>query len=412
MISVVDKLNLGHAPVGNPANKENTMLQIERLSKDIAALGDLAQERQQQNHDDISTAKTWLQQAPPPEEIRRHTAQLANAEKGWSGALPVSDTAVNATLPLKNGPLQHVKLIAVDGSQIFTDHHAAVPYYLIQVGGIVFKYNQQAPKEHSEPSLYYTDKDLYDARGYLIGSEQINQRRMLHEMAYLAEISALETPSAETVTFALTDGPLQWPYVERSRADRLALDSYLDSLGQVQKAGGVPVGYVDRPGGRALIEMLWAMQLPAESLKEEVQNHPLRFLTDQHLMTHVLKSGEHTPWFTRPTATNRNHANAGQEIWFCYVNVGRSTHPVIARVEQPSWAVENRSNDILHSALHHQAQVLNGYPYVLARAHEIALVSTKDKQVLDNILQRQFLKHGFIVRSSEKARQKSYLGKR
>ena len=67
---------------------------------------------------------------------------------------------------------------------------------------------------------------------------------------------------------------------------------------------------------------------------------------------------------------------------------------------------------MLHAALRHQSSVLNGYPYVLARAHEEALVTTRDKAALDSEIQRRLFEQGIVVRPSEKAQQKAFLGRR
>jgi len=100
-------------------------------------------------------------------------------------------------------------------------------------------------------------------------------------------------------------------------------------------------------------------------------------------------------------------------VWFCYVNVGVTRIPVIARVEAPGWGAQNEDAiTTLHAVLLHQSQVLNGYPYVLARAHEEALVTTADKAALDSEIQRQLIAQGIFARPSEKAQQKAFLGKR
>jgi len=68
--------------------------------------------------------------------------------------------------------------------------------------------------------------------------------------------------------------------------------------------------------------------------------------------------------------------------------------------------------DILQSVLQHQAQVLGGYPYVLARAHEEALVTSRDKGILEQTIQRELLRDGLYTEPSAKAQQKSLLSHR
>ena len=130
-------------------------------------------------------------------------------------------------------------------------------------------------------------------------------------------------------------------------------------------------------------------------------------------MARVLAPGVWTTWFTRPTPTNRRHAAEGQEIWFCYANLGSQHAPAIARIEVPAWAaVRENAMRALQAALCHQAAALDGYPYVLARAHEEALVTTQDKATLEHAIQQELLGAGIVAQSSDKARQKLLLGRR
>ncbi len=79
-------------------------------------------------------------------------------------------------------------------------------------------------------------------------------------------------------------------------------------------------------------------------------------------MVDVLAPGAWTPWYTRPTATNRRHAADGQEIWFCYANLGTQHGPAIALIEVPSWAPSRRAvMTTLQAALRHEGSMLDGY---------------------------------------------------
>lgn len=390
------------------------MLHIERLKTDIDALSRLAVERQTLREDDIVRALRWLAEAPTPVTLRERLAPVTSGDHDWPGALPAGDVPLGARLTVDGDPPQGAVVIGVDGSQVYPDPHAAVLYYLIQIGGLAFGYDGSRPRPYSCEALHFKDEELYDAQGYLISPERVGMERLVQEMAYLAELTAIEhrlAPAAPLL--ALTDGPLLWPYVERSRADFQAVDAYLDALTEIRQAGGLPVGYVARPGGRALVELLWASRLAPEDVPGRLQENPLRQLTDAALMAHLLAPGERSAWFTRPSATNHRHAGRGHEVWFCYVNVGAARMPVIARVEAPGWGAMNEDViTTLHAVLLHQSQVLNGYPYVLARAHEEALVTTADKAALDAEIQRQLFAQGILARPSEKAQQKAYLGRR
>jgi len=395
------------------------LLHIERLKTDINALSRLAAERQTLREDDVARALRWLAAAPDPATLRERLALVTSGDHDWPGALPATAAPLAARFTGDGDPPHGTVVIGVDGSQVYPDPHAAVLYYLIQIGGLAFGYDGSRPRPYSCEALHFQDEELYDAQGYLISPERVGMERLVQEMAYLAELAAIEqrlAPAAPLI--ALTDGPLLWPYVERSRADFQAVDAYLAALTEIRQAGGLPVGYVARPCGRSLVELLWASQLAPEDMTGRLAENPLRQLTDAALMAHYLAPGERSAWFTRPSATNHRHAGRGHEVWFCYVNVGAAHLPkgyadAIARVEVPGWGAQNADAiTALHAVLLHQSQVLNGYPYVLARAHEEALVTTADKAALDSEIQRQLIAQGILARPSEKAQQKAFLGKR
>jgi hypothetical protein len=390
------------------------MLHIERLKANIDTLSRLAVEKQQNRKADVVTVLRWLDEAPESVVLRARLAPVITGGHDWPGALPMTDDSLNARYTAHNDPPRGAVLIGVDGSQVFPDPHAAVLYFLIQVGGLVFRYDGSRPGSYSHESLHFEDSELYDEQGYLISTERVGMQRLVQEMGYLADLVDVECQISPTApVIAMTDGPLLWPYVARSRGDFLALQQYLDAISRIRQAGGVPAGYVARPGGRSLVELLWASRLSPEDIPVKLDENPVRFLTDSALMAQFLAPGERSAWFSRPSATNQRHAGHGHEVWFCYVNVGSERGSVIARVEVPGWgAADESAIATLHAMLRHQSAVLNGYPYVLARAHEEALVTTQDKAALDNEIQRRLFEQGILVRPSEKAQQKAFLGRR
>ncbi|MCD6345213.1 MAG: DNA double-strand break repair nuclease NurA [Anaerolineae bacterium] len=381
------------------------MLHLERLKRDIATLGEHAVARQRQRDAAVKTALRWLANAPPPSVLRERVAQAADAERAV--ALPTGDAPLDRRFTHTAPPARGTTLVAVDGSQIPPDRHAAVLYYLIQVGGLTFRYNGQAPTPHSEATLHFEERELYGEDGLLI-TGQLGMQRSVAEATYLAAlVEEARDAQAPSPILALNDGPLLWPYSGRSNEEKTAFPAYLAALGHIQKCGGIPVGFVERPGGSPLVELL---RLGQATPPDEVSS---QILTDRALLAQALAPGERSVWLTRSSATNERHARAGQAVWFCYLNVGEHGFPVIARIEVPDWAARQDAwMETLHAVLLHQARILHGNPYVLARAHELAVVTRQDKAALESILHRRLLEKGLVVRVSEKARQKAYLGKR
>ncbi len=390
------------------------MLRLERIRDDIAALGQHAALDQQNQGKVLALARRWLADLPDHEALRQHIQPLLSGASQWGGAIPVTDEPLSVPIPCPGMPPDGLVVVGVDGSQIFPDRHALVLYYLLQVGALLFRYNGTTPSVHTAEWLHYEERELFDARGYLMGSEVLAMERMVKEMEVLADLLSAERQAAPGLIFGLSDGPLLWPYMDRDGdTTQQARAAYLGAIERVQRHDGIPVGYVDRPGGQPLLELLWVSQLPAEDLLQRSDQTPLGRLTDEQFLSEVLSPGQRTPWFTRRTAANQRHAAAGQEIWFCYMALGSAGDRAIARIEAPAWAAERADiTTALHTMLWHQASALDGYPYVLARAHEEALVTTQDKVALEQAIQRQFLEQGIVAQPSNKARQKALLGKR
>ncbi len=384
------------------------MLHLEQLGSEIAALGEHAINQQRGQQEGCKEAHARLTSAPPTAELRELAAQHADRE---ACALPTTDVPLGQRLATDAVPQRETVVIAVDGSQIMPDRHGPVLYYLIQVGGLIFRYNGAAPTSHREAELFFNETDLYDNEGQIIG-RQLGMRRTVAELRFLAKLmTETKMAGAPDPALALVDGPLLWPYSGRSDEEQTLLPLYMKALNQFQETNAMPAGFVERPGGRPLLNLL--NLIPAPAINGKSLHVAGTRLTDRMLMEIYLAPGERTVWLTRQSPMNQQHARRGHKIWFCYLNVGTPGYPVIARIEAPAWAASNAKwSTQLHNVLLHQSQILHGYPYVLARAHEVALVTQEDKVALDNLLQQRLMQAGLPARPSEKARQKTYLGRR
>lgn len=390
------------------------MLRIERLREGIRALSAHAAEAHTRRRRDADEALRWLREAPPAAALITEIEASLDTLGTWSGAVPCGAIPIDARLPATPLSLDGTIVIAADGSQIYPDRHASALYYLIQLGGIVFRYNGQAPTCYSRESLHFEEHELYTENGLLVSSEAIGAQRMVEEMAFLGDIAAEERRARpEAPIFTLSDGPLGWTYLMRSESEQRNVQTYLAALDRLRASNANPVGYVDRPGSSALIELLWFSRLASAHRGEQLDQNPLALLTDQALMAQHLAPGERSPWFRRLGPAQQRHRAAGHEIWFCYLNIGRAEQPIIARIEAPAWTAQDEATvTMLHNVLLHQGRALDGYPYALARAHEEALVTVEDRAALDALIQRHLLALGVMAQPSEKARQKAYLGQR
>ena len=88
---------------------------------------------------------------------------------------------------------------------------------------------------------------------------------------------------------------------------------------------------------------------------------------------------------------------------FFYLNVGSE----IARVEVPPWTADDPMQlDLVQAVVLDQCQKGLGYPNVLARAHEQALVSGQDRLAFEYLRDAMQTREGVPPRASEKLHSK------
>ena len=136
-------------------------------------------------------------------ELRQKVERAAQEDPFLRCARPVNEGLKKAfsTPPLPEG----VTVLAADGSQISPDRHAALQYYLINVGSIEIRLGlPQPPLPTVKTSLYYGD-ELYTTQGGLVTEEEVALLRDRRERELLAELAEVAAPPVIT----LTDGPLE-----------------------------------------------------------------------------------------------------------------------------------------------------------------------------------------------------------
>jgi hypothetical protein len=393
-------------------------LELSKLAGQVNQMGRTMVERQTRCAALIARARATLaEHGAVTQELRDKVARARNSDQSWRGAEPYSERMDERCLP-KVDPCT-VTLIAVDGSQVYPDRHGIATYYLLNTGSIVLRQGSgQAPVVEAVPVLFFEDNDLYDEAGHLRDLDHINRLRDHQEIERLADLaqaerSALGGDLARSIV-VLSDGPLLPWIPQRSPNDNLGTEvTYLvGQLDRMRKAHALPVGYVDRPNSAYVLRTLELADLAlAEIDREAVRKGCYRLLADRLLFAD-LEPNQRSALFASTSEINRRYAEKGHRIIFFYVNVAR--HPgaqnaVIARVELPEWVAGDPATlDLVHQAIYGEC-ALTSYPYVLARAHELAVVGTAERANLESMLEQTMLRCGLHPATSIKAREKHLL---
>jgi hypothetical protein len=278
-----------------------------------------------------------------------------------------------------------VTLIAADGSQISPDRHAAVLFSLVNVGAIVMQAGSgQAPEIHTDSHLLFDD-EIYTETGMLT-EEAIGQRRDIAERRKLLELA----PAYPAPVVALTDGPVELWGAKGAETEEYHrnLELHKSILSQLQARDVTVAGYVDKPAADLVIRLLEIARLSTdEEFKNIRKHHNLRGVTDRWLYS-FLPGGHRSAVFGLQSGS-RTQYTGDLALHFFYLNVGETQHPWLVRVEIPAWvALDTGKLDLLHTALLEQCGIMGAkpYPYILHRAHEIAVVKFEEKEQVEQML--------------------------
>ena len=275
-------------------------------------------------------------------------------------------------------------LIAADGSQILPDRHAAIQYYVINVGAIAMRIGSGASPE------IFTDTELHildEFEDTFFSESQIALLRDVSERKKLLEVAQNYPPPV----LALTEGQLElWGAVdiENSRDFEKTLNDYLNALKEMQTQNIITSGYVDKPGANWVVRMLEIVKIPKEELRNLRRHRPFLGVTDSWLFGKILGKHQRSAVFSLQAKSADKYKDS-IAIHFFYLNVGDEQKPVIVRVDVPLWVVHNKEAlNMLHCALIEQTQIMSHkpFPYLLHRAHETAVVSMREKEQVDQML--------------------------
>jgi len=336
--------------------------------------------------------------------------KMLRAGQSWRGASPTSES-VNSVFPTPQLP-GGFSTIGADGSQIFPDRHGLALYYLINTGSIVVRHGSgDTPRTTSQPQLFYEEGDLYPMGDAIISPELIAGMR---DVAEMAELARLVDEERSVSSLALLDnGLLLWlashdAGIPPAQIDKLK-NEYLQCMKRIQSSGSALAGYVDRSRSANVIRLLHLAGLPIEEIDEAVlRAHPFQRLNDGMLFSRQLSGGQRSARFGIISPINQEFALAGHGIQFFYLNTGYQDQ--IARIEIPDWVGENLALlELVHAGIVEECRT-TGMPYVLARAHELAVVSQSDRQALEQALQTFLLEQGLQAEISQKERAKRWLG--
>ena len=361
--------------------------------------------------------------------------------KYFRAARPLGhDEPLDVPIPAPPPP-PRATLIATDGSQILPDRHAPFLYYLINIGAIIYAHGEPAaPGIVSLPSIFYPtiEDDLTDdSPGF--NKSEVTIARDRREIETLAALT-LSMQGQPARTLALLDQRLlYWPFVGEQNKTEEAVFAWTAAMTQIYETGALLAGYIDRPGKASVVTLLQTLlDDDTVNLKELGRRPAAGELTDADLYATLLGPGERSPVFVDVSPANSRFAEENPliEVCFFYLNPGSrfqglgargqglgareedsslapNPYPLtpnlaraIARVDIPRWVAEDPAAvAFVHGLIYDQCQLMGDYPYVLARADELAVVGRHDEMnlnaMIDGYMQRLGVPDGLLAAKAD-----------
>jgi len=366
----------------------------QEIQRQIREMGRQAPQREEMMRQLRQQAQQLLDEyAGRLDDLRRRVEQAILANAALRCAVPTHEP-LDTHLPPPERP-DALVLLAADGSQVNPNRHDPVEFGVINVGAIRMCPGQgQAPQEIVRTQLLVFD-DLNTPTGS-VTDELVALKRDLGEREMLAALVAQE--SLPVVT--LTDGPLELFREPKDQPEfRDAFQDYLFVLRQLAGMRAVTAGYVDKPRADLVVRLLELLTFSDDQLADAGRQRPFRGIADVELYQALLAPGERSALFSIQSSSAEKFPGE-LALHFFYLNVGVGDHPSLARVEIPAWVARDANLlELLHATLVIQCRQLGSrpYPYILHRAHEVAVVTFEEKRQLSEMIQTELRRNGVPV---------------
>lgn len=366
-------------------------INYQEIYTQIKEVGLGAKERRKKKEEAQELAKSLLDSYSSQLDLLRSKVDSAKtADANIRCAVPL-DEALASSYPVPDSV--PATLIAADGSQIVPNRHESLQYYIINVGAIAMQLGTgNTPDVETDTELKVLDEfdDTHFSDSQVALMRDVAERKKLLEMA----------EKFSSTIIALTEGQLElWGAVDNENAREFEknLQDYLNALEAMNKKGIIAGGYVDKPSANWFIKLLEIAATPQDELKNVRKQRLLAGATDYWLFSQILGEHERSAVFALQAKSAEKYRGA-ISIHFFYLNVGSAKYPKIARVDVPQWVAANPSMlNALHAALIEQSKIMGNkqqFPYILHRAHEIAVVTHREKEEIDQMLSRELLSSG------------------
>jgi hypothetical protein len=296
---------------------------------------------------------------------------------------------------------------------VVPNRHSPARFYLLNIGKVRLQYGDN-PHAFltAEPELRFNEADLYvprSVRRIPINEVILGLRRATAELLAASQLlDGIPGPA-----LALLDGTLILWSLEAQDPSVVdwVLPEYLDALRAFQSRSQPVASYISAPASTELMNMLRVSicDYPALGMAVNCDHCRARIMSESHtpacdvlpgvldryLLETVarLEPGDRTTVFASDSRILRQY---GDDLRVCYFYL--HTGQEIARVEVPAWVAADRAQlDLVHAIVIDQCRLGRGYPVVLQEAHEQAVLSSADRRLVEDLVERRLASLGVVT---------------
>lgn len=342
--------------------------------------------------------ETWAKIANDPTFV----SKIREISSPWP--LPSWQGRLDEAIPV-DVPISSYHVISVDGSQIYPDRHQGNSCFLINIGSVVIHYgsNDKPVMLACEPYVFTEFEHGEQAQDTVNGIRQELELFSGLDMAMRVQNEL----SDDAPCALLFDGSLIFWHLEAKDTTlrELFLHKYLATLHQLYDARILNAGYISLTKSRELVNLVRValcdfditQQDKSQVVDKVVDANIGSFFLSEHTRSIVFKNhSEISSYYPRPLHPH-----------FFYLHVGTE----VGRVEIPGWIAQDEQlvNQVAQIILD-QSIKGQGYPVVLAEAHEQAVVKGPDRDFFYQILHKIGMTQQRSIGLSQKIIKKRRIG--
>ena len=301
--------------------------------------------------------------------------------------------------------LQKRTTFAADGSQLFLEREISLPVGAIQIGWFENPHDETKSYRKNAEFRVLAPEDLMMPEEPYIQETIVGLRRFEAEIEKVSEFLRANKDwqkNGERMPLAFYDNTL---LLSTSLSTKDFEEDFIGKLVELVKLSGETrvalVGYVDRSYARDLMTML--------EIAVGEKRSSLKTLDDASILhAFSLKNwGDRTPFcYSRRRGLDAfiDWQSGKSTVGFVYLQTTADNVP--ARLDIPSWIVEENLLDEVLDIVRAECVIGLGYPYALETADQTAVITLRDREIFLQALQGFAKENNLNLRVSRKAASK------